>query len=91
MMEKGIRKIQNDNLHLQFSKKKTTTILHEAHVIRKDSSSPSVQSVPDDRDRTDTNVIAPLTMHFYRSKSVLDSLKRVFKVFRRRLPLGAPV
>ena len=63
-MEKGIRKIQNDNLHLQFSKKtkkqkqKNNT---EAHVIRKDSSS---SYVPEDRDRTDTNVIAPLTMHF---------------------------
>ena len=62
-MEKGIRKIQNDNLHLQFSKKekqkqKNST---EAHVIRKDSSS---SYVPEDRDRTDTNVIAPLTMHF---------------------------
>ena len=88
MMEKGIRKIQNDNLRLQFSKKKKKKNNTEAHVIRKDSSSPSV---PEDRDRTDTNVIAPLTMHFYRSKSVLDSLERVFKVFRRRLPLGVPV
>ena len=63
-MEKGIRKIQNDNLHLQFSKKKKNNNNNnstEAHVIRKDSSSPFV---PEDRDRTDTNVIAPLTMHF---------------------------
>ena len=59
-MEKGIKKIQNDNLHLQFSKKKTKNNT-EAHVIRKDSSS---SYVPEDRDRTDTNVIAPLTMHF---------------------------
>ena len=62
-MEKGIRKIQNDNLHLQFSKKKKKKQKNntEAHVIRKDSSS---SYVPEDRDRTDTNVIAPLTMHF---------------------------
>ena len=62
MTEKGIRKIQNDNLHLQFSKKKNNNNNTEAHVIRKDSSSPP--PVPEDRDRTDTNVIAPLTMHF---------------------------
>ena len=62
MTEKGIRKIQNDNLHLQFSKKKKNNNT-EAHVIRKDSSSPP-PPVPEDRDRTDTNVIAPLTMHF---------------------------
>ena len=63
MMEKGIRKIQNDNLHLQFSKKKNNNNNNtEAHVIRKDSSS---ASVPEDRDQTDTNFIAPLyTMHF---------------------------
>lgn len=30
-------------------------------------------------------------MHFYRSKSSLDSLKSVFKVFKGKLSLGAPV
>ena len=30
-------------------------------------------------------------MYFYKSKSILDSLKRVFNVFRRKLSLGAPL
>ena len=30
-------------------------------------------------------------MHFWRSNSTLDSLKRVFNVFRRKPSLGAPV
>ena len=41
-------------------------------------------------DRTDTNFIGLLRMHFQRSKSTLDSLKSVFNVFRRKPPLGAP-
>ena len=40
-------------------------------------------------DRTDTNFIAPLRMHFQVSKSTLDSLKSVFNVFRRTPSLGA--
>ena len=34
--------------------------------------------------------LAPLRIHFYRSKSTLHSLKSVFKVFRRKPSLGAP-
>ena len=34
-------------------------------------------------DRTDTNFIAPLRMHLYRSKITLDRLKRFFNAFRR--------
>ena len=41
-------------------------------------------------DRTDTNFMGLLRMHFQRSKSTLDSLKSVFNVFRRKQPLGAP-
>ena len=41
-------------------------------------------------DRTDKNFIAPLRMHFQRSKSTLDNLKSVFKLFKRKLSLGAP-
>ena len=40
--------------------------------------------------QTDANFIAPLRLHFWRSKSALDSLKRLFNVFRRKLSLGAP-
>ena len=40
-------------------------------------------------DRTDTNFMGLLRMHFQRSKSTLDSLKSVFNVFRRKQPLGA--
>ena len=42
-------------------------------------------------DRTDTNFMGLLRMHFQRSKSTLDSLKSVFNVFRRKPLLGAPV
>ena len=42
------------------------------------------------QDRTDISFIAPVKMHFLRSKSALDSLKRVFNVFGRKLSLGAP-
>ena len=42
-------------------------------------------------DRTDTNFITPLSIHFYGSKSTRDSLKSVFNVFRRKPLLGAPV
>ena len=38
-----------------------------------------------------TNVIRRLGMHFYRSKSTLESLKSVFKVFKGKLSLGAPI
>ena len=37
----------------------------------------------------DTNFVAPLTKHFYRSKSTLDSLKSVFNAFRRKSSLSA--
>ena len=30
-------------------------------------------------------------MHFYKSNSTLDSLKSIFKVFKGKLSLGAPV
>ena len=33
---------------------------------------------------------ASLRMRFWRSKSTLDSLKRVFNVLRRKLSLGVP-
>ena len=33
--------------------------------------------------------MAPLRMYFQRSKRTLDSLKRVFNVFRRKQSLGA--
>ena len=56
-MEKGIKTIICI-YNFRKRKQKNNT---EAHVIRKDSSS---SYVPEDRDRTDTNVIAPLTMHF---------------------------
>ena len=42
-------------------------------------------------DRTDTNFIAPLRTHFYRSKSTLGSLKSVFNVCRSKRSLGALV
>ena len=42
------------------------------------------------QDRTDISFIAPVKMHFLRSKSALDSLKRVVNVFGRKLSLGAP-
>ena len=38
----------------------------------------------------DTNFIARLRMHFYRSKSTLGSLKSVLNVFRGKSSLGAP-
>ena len=41
-------------------------------------------------DRTDTNLIAPLRIHFKRSKSTLDSLKRLFSAFRGKPSLVAP-
>ena len=41
-------------------------------------------------DLTDTNFIAPLNMHFYRSKITLNSLKRFFNLFRRKPSLVAP-
>ena len=41
-------------------------------------------------DRTDTNSMAQLRMHFQRSKTALDGLKSVFNAFKRKPPLGAP-
>ena len=41
--------------------------------------------------QTDKNFMVPLRMHFLRSKSILDSLKSVFNVFRRRPLLITPV
>ena len=38
----------------------------------------------------DTNFIARLRMHFYRSESTLGSLKSVLNVFRGKSSLGAP-
>ena len=40
-------------------------------------------------DRKDINFLAPLRIHFQRSKSTLDSLKSVLKAFRRKPSLGA--
>ena len=40
--------------------------------------------------QVDTCFIVLLGMHFQRSKSTVDSLKRVFNVFRRKPLLGAP-
>ena len=40
--------------------------------------------------RTDANVIAPLRMCLYGSKSTLDSLKSVLTVFRRNTVVGCP-
>ena len=37
------------------------------------------------------NFIAPLKMHFLISKRILDSLKSIFNVFRRKPSLVAPV
>ena len=42
-------------------------------------------------DRTDTNFVARLRMHFERSKSTLDSLKRLFNAFRRITVIGCPL
>ena len=39
-------------------------------------------------DRTDINFLASLRIHFRRSKSTPDSLKRVFNAIRRKLSLG---
>ena len=83
MRQRGIRKI------LTFAKRSTASkffgkILNtEALVISKSLKFPK-------DDRTDTNFIAPLRMHFQRSKSTLDSLKRLFNAFRRKLSLVAP-
>ena len=41
-------------------------------------------------DRTHTNFIAPLRMHFQKAKNTLDSLKRVFSEFGRKPSLGGP-
>ena len=41
-------------------------------------------------DRTDTNFIAPFNIHFWSSKSTIESLKSVFNVFRRKPSLVAP-
>ena len=41
--------------------------------------------------RTETNFIAPLRIHFYRSNSTLDCLKSVFNAIRRKPSLGALV
>ena len=41
-------------------------------------------------DRTDKNFVAPLRMHFQRSKTTLDSLKKVFILFWRKQSLDAP-
>ena len=40
-------------------------------------------------DQTDTNFIAPHRMYFYRSESILDSLKSVFNVYSRKLLLNS--
>ena len=56
----------------------------EALVIRKDSSSPRMT-------KQIQIFIAPLRIHFERSKNTLDSLKSVFNAFRRKPSLGAPV
>ena len=42
-------------------------------------------------DRTGTNFIDPLRMHYYTSKSTLDNLKSVFNVFKGKPIVGARV
>ena len=68
----------NGKLHLNFWENHT-----EALVISKRL------KLPWD-DRTDTNLIARLRMHFYTSKSTLGSLKSVLNEFRGKSSLGAP-
>ena len=76
-MERGIRKI------LTFVELKIAS-KSEALVIRKDSSSPRMT-------KQIQIFIAPLRIHFERSKNTLDSLKSVVNAFRRKPSLGAPV
>ena len=73
---KKIRKIRN------FEKLKSPGNNTEAPVISKRLKFPL-------DDRTGTSFIAPLRMHLWRSKSTLDSLKRVFDVFRKKPSLTA--
>ena len=77
MTERGIRKILTSVT--PFARK----IFGEALAISKRLKFPQ-------DDRTVTNFIAPLRMHFQRSKSTLDILKSVFNVFGRKPSLGAP-
>ena len=41
-------------------------------------------------DRKDIIIWTPLTIHFWRSESTLNSLKSVFNAIRRKPPPGAP-
>ena len=50
---------------------------------------PATQATEDDR--TDTNLIAPSRMHFWRSKSTLGRIKSVFSVFRRKPSFRVPL
>ena len=78
-MERGIRKI------LTFVKLKIASKIFGEIIIVISKR----LKLPQDN-RTDTNFIAPLRMHFQRSDSTLDGLKSVFNAFRRKPSLGAP-
>ena len=81
-MERRIRKILI-SVKLKIASKIFGKIIPKPLQFRKDSSCPRTTE-------PDTSFIAPLRMHFQRSKSTLDSLKSVFNTFRRKPSLGAP-
>ena len=74
-MERGIRKCPTFVIR-QFPENMTQAIISKRLKFPKD-------------DQTDTNFIAPHRMYFYRSESILDSLKSVFNVYSRKLLLNS--
>ena len=79
-MERGIRKI------LTFVKRSIASKIVGKITLKPWLVISKSLKFPQD-DRTDTNFIALLRTHFQRSKSTLDSLKRLFNAFRRKASL----